>query len=141
MESRSTLQNIRTNPHPLHVIIDPTYSNTLYANMSETQSKRLERMEGKIDKLHEGFVSMARMEERIVSLFKNKEATDKQMEKLEESFNKRIDSLENIVKDQADIIRTNAQVTSRITKLFWAAIAAIPAGWIGLIFYMLRDSI
>jgi len=109
--------------------------------MSETQSKRLERMEGKIDKLHEGFVSLARMEERIVSLFKNKEATDKQMEKLEESFNKRIDSLESIVKDQADIIRTNAQVTSRITKLFWAAIAAIPAGWIGLIFYMLRDSI
>ena len=71
-----------------------TYSNTLYTKMSETQSKRLERMEGKIDKLHEGFVSMARMEERIVSLFKNKAATDKQMEKLEESFNKRIDSLE-----------------------------------------------
>ena len=109
--------------------------------MSETQRKRLERMEGKIDKLHEGFVSMARMEERIVSLFKNKEATDKQMEKLEESFNKRIDSLETIVTDQSKIIYTNAQVTSRITKLFWAAMTAIPTGWIGLMFYMFRDSI
>tara|TARA_R110000796_G_scaffold10003_3_gene33563 strand:+ start:158 stop:487 length:330 start_codon:yes stop_codon:yes gene_type:complete len=109
--------------------------------MSETQSKRLERMEGKIDKLHEGFVSMARMEERMISLFKSKEATDKQMEKLEDSFNRRIDSLETIVKDQSQIIRTNAQITSRITKLFWAAIAAIPAGWIGLLFYMLRDSL
>mgnify|MGYP003626016450 FL=1 len=109
--------------------------------MSETQSKRLDRIEGKIDKLHEGFVSLARMEERIVSLFKNNEAIDKQIAQIENSFNKRIDSLETIVKDQADIIRTNAQVTSRITKLFWAAIAAIPAGWIGLIFYMLRDSI
>jgi len=109
--------------------------------MSETQSKRLERMEGKIDKLHEGFVSMARMEERIVSLFKNKEATDKQMEKLEESFNKRIDSLETIVTDQSKIIYTNAQVTSRITKLFWAAMTAIPTGWIGLMFYMFRDSL
>ena len=109
--------------------------------MSETQSKRLDRIEGKIDKLHEGFVSLARMEERIVSLFKNNEAIDKQIAQIESSFNKRIDSLENIVKDQADIIRTNAQVTSRITKLFWAAIAAIPAGWIGLLFYMLRDSI
>ena len=109
--------------------------------MSETQSKRLDRIEGKIDKLHEGFVSLARMEERIVSLFKNNEAIDKQIAQIENSFNKRIDSLETIVKDQAEIIRTNAQVTSRITKLFWAAIAAIPAGWIGLIFYMLRDSI
>ena len=109
--------------------------------MSETQSKRLDRIEGKIDKLHEGFVSLARMEERIVSLFKNNEAIDKQIAQIENSFNKRIDSLETIVKDQADIIRTNAQVTSRITKLFWAAIAAIPAGWIGLLFYMLRDSI
>jgi hypothetical protein len=109
--------------------------------MSETQSKRLDRIEGKIDKLHEGFVSLARMEERIVSLFKNNEAIDKQISQIESSFNKRIDSLETIVKDQAEIIRTNAQVTSRITKLFWAAIAAIPAGWIGLIFYMLRDSI
>jgi phosphoenolpyruvate synthase/pyruvate phosphate dikinase len=109
--------------------------------MSETQSKRLDRIEGKIDKLHEGFVSLARMEERIVSLFKNNEAIDKQIAQIEKSFNKRIDSLETIVKDQAEIIRTNAQVTSRITKLFWAAIAAIPAGWIGLIFYMLRDSI
>ena len=118
-----------------------TYSNTLNTNMSETQSKRLERMEGKIDKLHEGFVSMARMEERIVSLFKNKEATDKQMEKLEESFNKRIDSLETIVTDQSKIIYTNAQVTSRITKLFWAAMTAIPTGWIGLMFYMFRDSL
>jgi len=118
-----------------------TYSNTLYTKMSETQSKRLERMEGKIDKLHEGFVSMARMEERIVSLFKNKEATDKQMEKLEESFNKRIDSLETIVTDQSKIIYTNAQVTSRITKLFWAAMTAIPTGWIGLMFYMFRDSL
>ena len=98
-------------------------------------------MEGKIDKLHEGFVSMARMEERMISLFKSKEATDKQMEKLEDSFNRRIDSLETIVKDQSQIIRTNAQITSRITKLFWAAIAAIPAGWIGLLFYMLRDSL
>jgi hypothetical protein len=109
--------------------------------MSETQSKRLDRIEGKIDKLHEGFVSLARMEERIVSLFKNNEAIDKQIAQIESSFNKRIDSLETIVKDQAEIIRTNAQVTSRITKLFWAVIAAIPAGWIGLIFYMLRDSI
>ena len=77
----------------------------------------------------------------MISLFKSKEATDKQMEKLEDSFNRRIDSLETIVKDQSQIIRTNAQVTSRITKLFWAAIAAIPAGWIGLLFYMLRDSL
>ena len=81
------------------------------------------------------------MEERIVSLFKNNEAIDKQIAQIENSFNKRIDSLETIVKSQADIIQTNAQVTSRITKLFWAAIAAIPAGWIGLLFYMLRDSL
>ena len=109
--------------------------------MSETQSKRLDRIEGKIDKLHEGFVSLARMEERIVSLFKNNEAIDKQITQIENSFNKRIDSLEAIVQSQADIIRTNSQVASRVTKLFWAAIAAIPAGWIGLLFYMLRDSI
>jgi hypothetical protein len=109
--------------------------------MPDTQSKRLDRIEGKIDKLHEGFVSMARMEERIISLFKNSETVSKQIANIEASFNKRIDSLETIVSDQSKTIFTNAQVTSRITKLFWAAIAVIPTGWIGLVFYMLRDAL
>ena len=109
--------------------------------MSETQINRLERMEGKIDKLHEGFVSMARMEERMISLFRSKEETDKQMDKLESSFNKRMEKLEKVVTDQSKIIIATAQVSSRITKLFWAAVASIPAGWIGLFFYSLRESI
>jgi|TARA_R110000851_G_scaffold24010_3_gene69746 hypothetical protein len=109
--------------------------------MADSQSTRLDRIEGKIDKLHEGFVSLARMEERIVSLFKNNEAVDKQINQLQASFDKRIDSLESIVSDQSKVIYANAQVTSRITKLFWAAMTAIPTGWIGLMFYMFRDSI
>lgn len=109
--------------------------------MAESQSARLLRIEEKIDKLHEGFVSLARMEERIISLFKNNEAVEKQITQLQASFDKRIDNLETIVSDQSKIIYTNAQITSRITKLFWAAMTAIPTGWIGLMFYMYRDSL
>ena len=81
------------------------------------------------------------MEERIISLFKNNEATEKQISRLQESFDKRIDILEGIVADQSKIIFTNAQVATRITKLFWAAMTAIPTGWIGLMFYLFRDSL
>ena len=109
--------------------------------MADSQNTRLDRIEGKIDKLHEGFVSLARMEERIISLFKNTEATEKQISQLQASFNKRIDTLEAIVLDQSKIIFTNAQVTTRITKLFWAAMTAIPTGWVGLMYFLFRDNL
>ena len=109
--------------------------------MSDTQSTRLDRIEGKIDKLHEGFVSLARMEERIISLFKNNEAVERQISQLQANFDKRIDILEAIVSDQSKIITSNAQVTSRISKLFWAAMTAIPTGWVGLMYFFFRDSL
>ncbi len=118
--------------------------------MADSQTVRLDRIEGKIDsmatELNAGFVTIARMEERIIALFKDNEAFQRQITQLEESFNKRVDILETIVAEQSKTInrqnqeiRDNSKVTQRITKLFWAAMTAIPTGWIGLAFYMLRE--
>jgi hypothetical protein len=118
--------------------------------MTETQAIRLDRIEGKIDNVNQnvndGFVTIARMEERIISLFKDNEAFHKQIAALEESFNKRIDTLEIIVAEQSKTINTQnnligdtAKVTKTISRLFWAAVTAIPTGWISLFFYMMRE--
>lgn len=119
--------------------------------MAESQTIRLDRIEGKIDTMatdvNNGFVTIGRMEERIISLFKDNEQFQRQLLQIEENFNKRVDTLEQIVAEQSKTInnqnqeiRDNSKVTQRITKLFWAAVTAIPTGWIGLLFYMLRDS-
>lgn len=118
--------------------------------MAESQSIRFDRIEGKIDKVYEsqneGFLKIARMEERIISLFKSNEEVFSQIKAMEEAFNHRVDQLEEIVKEQAKTIndqnhqiRDNSIITTRITKLFWAAVTAIPTGWIGLLFYILRE--
>ena len=107
--------------------------------MAETQGKRLERMEAKIDKLHEGFVSLARIEERMISQFKTNEQVEGQFLELKTEFNKRIDALQGVINSQSKSIFLNSQITSKINKFFWLFVFGIPTGMMGFLFFMLRS--
>ena len=84
---------------------------------------RLKRMEDKLDTLSEAIVQMARMEERMISLFKR-------LDRVDDTFNKldtRMDTLE-----QTSIKR--GQTIAFAERLFWI----VMTGAVGLIFIYLR---
>ena len=84
---------------------------------------RLSRMEEKLDKLSEAVISMARIEERMISVFKR-------LDRVDEGFNKsdkRMDELE-----QTSIQRGKTIAFSE--RLFWV----ILTGSVSLVFVCLR---
>lgn len=84
---------------------------------------RLDRMEEKIDRLSEAIVGLARMEERMVSLFKRMDHFDNSIKKMDE----RLDEMEK----QA-IAR--GQKIAFAERIFWM----ICTGAVGLAFVYLR---
>ncbi len=84
---------------------------------------RLSRIEEKLDKLFEAVISMARIEERMIFVFKR-------LDRVDEGFNKsdkRMDELE-----QTNIKR--GQTIAFAERLFWI----ILTGAVGLVFVYLR---
>ena len=84
---------------------------------------RLSRIEEKLDKLFEAVISMARIEERMISVLKR-------LDRVDEGFNKsgkRMDELE-----QTSIQR--GQTIAFAERLFWI----ILTGAVGLVFVYLR---
>lgn len=79
--------------------------------MSDDQ--RLERIENKLDQMGEAIVSLARMEERMVTLFRRMDAYDDRQESLHE----RVHSME---KRQG----VNGQTLRFAERLFWIFAAA-----------------
>lgn len=51
--------------------------------MMDDQIKRLDRIEEKLDKVGEAIISLARMEERMITLFKRMDMYDQQQSALE----------------------------------------------------------
>lgn len=84
---------------------------------------RLHRMEEKIDRLSEAVVAMARMEERMLTLFKRMDKLDDILKKVDE----RMDSLE-----MAAIARE--QKIAFAERIFWIICTAA----VGLAFVYLR---
>lgn len=81
--------------------------------MAETQAKRLDRIEEKIDKLSDAMISLARAEEKLIAIEKNNHANFERMNR----FSQKLDAIEDKVND-------NGHTVSVITKLFWIAIAS-----------------
>lgn len=90
--------------------------------MSDDQ--RLERIEKKLDQMSEAIVSLARMEERMVTLFRRMDAYDERQSEMV----KRVDTLE---KRQG----INGQTLRFAERLFWI----IAAAGISYIFYTMRS--
>ena len=83
-------------------------------NTSDVSQDRLGRIETKLDKLSDAVVSLARMEERMVTLFKRMDKYDGSLEKV----NSRIDVLEkNMVK--------GGVIARFFDKAFWIILGAL----------------
>jgi len=89
--------------------------------MAESQATRLDRIEEKIDKLTDAMVSIARAEEKIVSLEKRFEAIERERgdlyDKLE-IYHQKMDNLEAIV-------TKNGNTINIINNLFWVVLVAV----------------
>lgn len=85
---------------------------------------RLERIEKKLDEMGEAIVALARMEERMVSLFKRMDSYDK-------SQSRNTERLEKLEKVQG----FNGQTLRFVERVFWIIISAI----IGFLFFKMRN--
>jgi DNA repair ATPase RecN len=74
---------------------------------------RLDRIEAKIDKLSEAMITVARAEEKLISMEQKYAAQYDRMNK----FSEKLDELERLVTQNAATVNT-------INKLFWVAIIA-----------------
>lgn len=77
---------------------------------------RLERMENKLDTLSEAVVSLARMEERMITLFKR-------MDKYDDAQNKLSDRVSGVEK----VTVQRGVVFHILDKLFWVVVGAAAA--------------
>ena len=87
------------------------------------ENARLDRIEEKIDKLAETVISLARAEEKLVSLENDKKFLMDRMMKNED----RLDSVEKKV-DETTV------TVSVINRLFWIAISVTAAAFVGQYF-------
>jgi len=89
----------------------------------ETNQKRLDRIEEKIDKLSDAMISLARAEEKLIAIEKNNHANYDRMNK----FSEKLDVIENKVEDNARTVGiinkvaviVGTGVIGAIIKLFW----------------------
>ena len=87
------------------------------------ETHRLDRIEAKIDKLSETVISLARAEEKLISLENDKKFLMERMVKNEE----KIDIVEKKVDETSVTIRV-------INRLFWIVIAAATTGVVTMFF-------
>ena len=86
---------------------------TLMAETSESNAKRLDRIEEKLDKLAEAMIAMARAEEKIIAL-------QDDHENMRERLNKLSMKLDYIKKSVDD----NSRTVGIINKVVYVAVAA-----------------
>ena len=85
---------------------------------------RLERIEKKLDTVGDAIVALARMEERMITLFKRMDTLDNE----QSAYGRRLTLVENRV-------GSNGQALRFAERLFWIVATAA----VGLIFYKLRS--
>ena len=89
----------------------------------ESNQKRLDRIEEKIDKLSDAMISLARAEEKLIAIEKNNHANYDRMNR----FSEKLDVIENKVEDNARTVGiinkvaviVGTGVIGAIIKLFW----------------------
>lgn len=96
--------------------------------MSEDTSnlaKRFDRIESKIDKLSDAMISLARTEEKIMSMESDR---TNMLERLNRHSEK-IDELNDMVKE-------NSRVTANIVRVTWMVVGTLVAGATKVLFFM-----
>lgn len=87
------------------------------------EENRLDRIEGKLDKLSEAMVSIARAEEKLIAMESKYASQYNRMNR----FSEKIDHIERTVV-------ANTQTVNNIIKLFWLVVAAAVAAGISQIY-------
>lgn len=82
--------------------------------MTDTNTKRLDRIEAKLDKLTEVVATIARLDERIVTLYNRMERHE---------F--RLDDQEKKTEDLAEAVTNNSTQIKNSERLFWIAVSAL----------------
>jgi len=84
-----------------------------------TEETRLARIETKIDQLSDAVVSLARMEERMITLFKRMDTYDERQTKLEN----KVESIDDEVRERGVVFRI-------IDRVLWIGAGAIIVAWV-----------
>ena len=92
--------------------------------MSESHEGRLERIEKKIDDLSTAMISLARAEEKLLSIEKNNFANYERMNR----FSRKLDDIEKLTIE-------NARTISFINRVFWIALTVTISGGVGMYFF------
>jgi len=82
--------------------------------MAESQVKRLDRIEEKIDKLSDAMISLARAEEKLIAIEQNNHANFERLNR----FSAKLDDIEKKVDN-------NARTVAVINRLFWIVAVAM----------------
>lgn len=88
------------------------------------EENRLERIEKKLDEMSEAIVALARMEERMVSLFKRMDTYDTVQSRLSERL-ERLERAQGI----------NGQTLRFAERVFWIVVSA----GVGFLFFKMRN--
>jgi len=83
-----------------------------------TDETRLARIESKIDQLSDAVVSLARMEERMITLFKRMDTYDERQTKLED----KVETIDDEVRERGVVFRI-------IDRVLWIGAGAIIVAW------------
>jgi len=83
-----------------------------------SEEARLERIENKIDQLSDAVVSLARMEERMITLFNRMDGYDRRQQTLEE----KVDGIDTIVTKRGAIL-------SIVDRAVWVFLGIVGAVW------------
>mgnify|MGYP001137546892 CR=1 FL=1 len=86
---------------------------------NETQAQRLDRIEGKIDKLADAMIAIARAEEKLIAIEKNNHSNFDRMNR----FSQKLDHIEKKVDD-------NARTVSIINKVVYLIGASVVAAFV-----------
>jgi len=92
-------------------------------NHLENDTKRLDRIEAKIDKLSETVVSLARVEEKVIALDKEAVRT-----------NERLDKIDNRLEQVEERAGSNDVTVKVVNKVFWILLASVAAAVAAYIF-------
>jgi ribosome-binding ATPase YchF (GTP1/OBG family) len=100
-------------------------TNMTVQQQREEAAARLDRIEGKLDKLSEAVISIARAEEKIATLT----SFSKQQSEMIQHLTIRIDKLE-------EAVISNSSTVNIINKVFWIIIAASATAIAGMFITM-----
>lgn len=97
--------------------------------MAETQTSRLDRIEQKIDKLSDAMISLARAEEKLISIEHSNIDLKVQINDMRESFENKFDKMQTRIEVLEKKTEDNYKTICVIRRIFWLFVGAVIIGF------------